>query len=119
PIPEPTPGSARPRIMAILAVSARRRASVLGGALVAGLGIFGAIGVSARKPAIKLFWAPLLRGPDPVLVVTDTLVGLREQTPPGPEDSSRPVRDIIDPKAFLRVSQESAKLASFLLANDK
>jgi hypothetical protein len=87
----------------------------IGISIVTVLGILGGIGLSPRKPAIKLFWAPILQTPEPVLVVTDTLVALRDEQQP---DSS-PVREIIDPKVFLGVNEESAKLASFLLAQGK
>jgi hypothetical protein len=71
-----------------------------------------------RKPAIQLFWAPILQGPDPVLVVTDTLVGLRE-SPVDQNGDSGAVREIIDPKVFLNVSEQSAKLATFLGSRGK
>ena len=107
------------RIIAIFTGSRRRRVLAFGASLLAALGLLGAIELSPRKPAIKMFWAPVLRSPDSVLVVTDTLVALRDQPQPDSGDSSLPVRDVIDPRTFLNVSQESAKLASFLLANGK
>jgi hypothetical protein len=91
----------------------------IGISIVAVLGILGGIELSARKPAIKLFWAPILQTPEPVLVVTDTLVALRDEQQSGSRDSSGPVREIIDPKVFLAVNEQSAKLASFLLAQGK
>jgi hypothetical protein len=119
PIGHGLPVSLGSRIMAILTGSRRRRTFVIGASLLAGLGLLGAIELTPRKPAIKLFWAPVLRSSDSVLVVTDTLVALRTNPPPDSGDSSRLVRDVIDPKAYLSVNQESAKLASFLLANGK
>jgi hypothetical protein len=113
------PFSVKPRAMAILTGGRRRHMLAFGASLLAELGLLGAIQLSARKPASKLFWEPILQSPDPVLVVTDTLVALRDKPQPDSGDSSRPVRDVIDPKTFLNVSQESAKLASFLLANGK
>jgi hypothetical protein len=83
-----------------------------GVALLVAVGLLG-MAQFARKPAIQLFWAPILQGPDPVLVVTDTLVGIREPQA-GQNGGSGPVREMIDPKVFLNVSEQSAKLASFL-----
>jgi hypothetical protein len=113
------PVPVKPRGMAILTGGRRRHMLAFGASLLAGLGLLGAIELSARKSAIQLFWAPVLQSPDPVLVVTDTLVALRDKPQPDSGDSSRLVRDIIDPRTFLNVNQESAKLASFLLANGK
>jgi hypothetical protein len=113
------PASAGRRAIAILTRSRRRRVLALAALLLAGLGLLGAIELSARKPADKLFWAPILRSPDSILVVTDTLVALRDKPQPDSGVGSRLVRDIIDPETFLNVSQESAKLASFLNANGK
>jgi hypothetical protein len=81
--------------------------------------VFGAIRFSPRKSPVELFWAPIFQAPDPALVVTDTLVTLRDQPQPDSSDGSRQVRDIIDPKTYVNVIQESAKLASFLRANGK
>lgn len=111
--------SAGRRIIAFLAGSPRRRALALGAPLLLALGMLGAIELTPRTPAIKLFWSPVLRSPDSVLVVADTRVALRDDTGPDSGDKTRPVRDVIDPKTFLNVSQESAKLASFLQANGK
>jgi hypothetical protein len=118
PIEEVVPEMAAAPVIGISAGAHRRSTLAVGACLLAGLGILGAIELSPRKPAIKLFWAPLLRNAEPVLVVTDTLVALRSNTQPELADTS-PVRDVIDPKAYLSVNQESAKLASFLLANGK
>lgn len=46
-------------------------------------------------------------------------MALRDTPLPGPDGFSGQVRDVIDPKAFLSVSQESAEFASFLIANGK
>jgi len=89
------------------------------GLSIAVLGVFGAIEMSPRRSAVKLFWAPILQTPDAVLVVTDTLVALRDQAQPDSGDNSRPVRDAIDPRTYVNVIQDSAKLASFLRANGK
>jgi hypothetical protein len=52
-----------------------------------------------------------------VLVVTDTLVALRE---PRSESGGSPVvREIVDPKIFLNVSRQSARLSSFLAAHGR
>ena len=118
PIEEVVPEMAAVPVIGAPAGAHRRRTLAIGACLLAGLGILGAIELTPRKPAIKLFWAPLLRSAEPVLVVTDTLVALRNNTQPESADTS-PVRDVIDPKAYLSVNQESAKLASFLLANGK
>ena len=85
--------------------------------------LFAAVGLLAaiqfpRKPAISLFWAPILQGSDPVLVVADTWVGIG-----APPDRSIPgsgqVRESMDPNVFLHVSEQSAKLASFLGSQGK
>jgi hypothetical protein len=71
-----------------------------------------------RKSAGELFWAPILQTSEPVLVVKDTLLALRErQTDSG--GSSSLLRETIDPKTYLNVSEQSAKLASFLVAHGK
>lgn len=101
-------------------LGARRwRTLAVGLFLLAGLGLLGAIGLSPRKQAIQLFWAPILQTSDPVLVVTDTPVALREKSPTDSDKGSGPVRETIDPKVFLNVNEQSAKLASFLLAHGK
>lgn len=76
-----------------------------------------AIAIAARKSSAKLFWDPILQAPGPVLVVTDTLVALRGKQDANP--GSGPVREVIDPKVFLSVNEQSAQLASFLLAQGK
>lgn len=106
-------------VMAILANIRRRHVLAFSGLLLAVFALWGAIQLSAPTPAVKLFWEPVLQNSDPVLVVTDTLVALRDKPQPDFGDSSRAVKDIIDPKIFLNVSRESAKLACFLLANGK
>ena len=108
PVDEVLPMPVETPVIAITPATPRGRTTAIGACLLAGLGILGAIEFTPRKPAIKLFWAPILRSPDPVLVVTDTLVALRTNPPPDSGDSS-PVRDVIDPKAYLSVNQESAE----------
>jgi len=71
-----------------------------------------------KKTPIQLFWAPIVQTPDSVLVVTDTLVELREAST-DPSGGSALVREIVDPKVFLSVNEQSAKLASFLGAQGK
>jgi hypothetical protein len=72
----------------------------------------------ARKSAVNLFWGPILQTSEPVLVVKDTLMALRER-PTDSGGNSAVVRETIDPKTFLNVSEQSAKLASFLVAHGK
>ena len=98
---------------------ARRRTLGIAGLLVAALGLFGAIELSPHKTAIKLFWAPILQAADPVLVVTDTPVALKHLAQSETPDGSSEVRDVIDPKTYVNVIEESAKLASFLRSNGK
>ncbi len=71
-----------------------------------------------RKSAIDRFWQPILATSDPVLVVSDTRFAF---TPPAAAagENSPAVREIIDPKVFLDVSEQSAKLAAFLGAQGK
>src|SRR5690348_1453553 len=92
------PVSVEPTAMTVLTRLRRRRTLVFGASVLAGLGLLGAIQLSARKPAIQLFWGPILQSPGPVLVVTDTLVTLRDKPQSDSGSSSRPVRDLIDPK---------------------
>jgi hypothetical protein len=75
------------------------------------------IALFPRKPPIGRFWAPVLATSDPVLVVADTWVALR--TPQTGVPGSTAVEEIIDPKVFLDVSEQSAKLASFLGSQGK
>jgi hypothetical protein len=86
-------------------------------ALVAAMGLLAAIQFP-HKPAIRMFWEPVLQGPDPVLVVADTWMGV-SQPQPGSNVSSGAVREIMDPNVFLRVSEQSAKLAAFLGSQGK
>jgi hypothetical protein len=90
-----------------------------GASLLAGFGLFGAIKMVPRKSAVKLFWAPIVQTPDAVLVVAGTLVALRDKAQGGSDADSARVVDVIDPKVFLSVSEQSAKLASFLQAQGK
>ncbi|MBS1857444.1 MAG: hypothetical protein JST11_18895 [Acidobacteria bacterium] len=108
---EPTAPAPRP-----LARFSKRWAVAAG--LVAALGILGAYELLPSKPPVDLFWAPILQGSDPVLVVTDTLVA-RRQPQSGSAPNSAGVQEVFDPKAFLYVNQQSAKLASFLGARGK
>jgi hypothetical protein len=71
-----------------------------------------------RESAIQLFWAPILQGVNPVLVVTDTLYGVPEARTVS-DTSPQLVREIIDPNVFLNVSEQSAKLATFLGSRGK
>ncbi len=71
-----------------------------------------------EKPAITRFWAPIVQTHEPVLVVTDTLFGLREARTDF-ADGAPAIREIVDPKVFLNVSEQSAKLAAFLGAQGK
>lgn len=86
-------------------------------ALLAVVGLLAAIDFE-RKPAIKLFWMPILQSTDPVLVVADTWMA-----PHDPQadhrDNSGAMREVMDPKVFLNVSEQSAKLASFLGSQGK
>jgi len=86
-------------------------------ALVAAMGVLAAIQFP-HKSAIKLFWEPVLQGPDSVLVVADTWLGT-SQPQTGSDASSGTVREIMDPNVFLRVSEQSAKLAAFLGSQGK
>ncbi|MFL6451751.1 MAG: hypothetical protein ACJ746_29370 [Bryobacteraceae bacterium] len=81
------------------------------------VGIAVAIALTPRKSPARLFWDPILQAPGPVLVVTDTLVALRGKQDANP--GSGPVREVLDPKVFLSVNEQSAQLASFLLAQGK
>lgn len=85
--------------------------------------LFAAVGLLAaiqfpRKPAINRFWAPILQGSGPVLVVADTWVGIGERKDIANPDSGE-VRETMDANVFLRVSEQSAKLASFLGSQGK
>ena len=82
------------------------------------LAVVAVLAAIPKKPASKLFWAPIVETPDPVLVVTDTLFAVREP-PADSVDRSPLVREIVDPKVFLNVSEQSAKLASFLGSQGK
>ncbi len=112
--PDPEPAA-----IAVPAPWWHRRATWRAGAvaLLAAVGLLAAIELP-RRPAIKLFWAPILQGADPVLVVADTWVGIGDG-----HDNSSPasgqVREIMDPNVFLRVSEQSAKLATFLGSQGK
>jgi hypothetical protein len=86
-------------------------------ALLAAIGLVAAIQFP-KKSAIKLFWAPILQGSDPVLVVTDTLFGMAA-LPANSTSGTDQVKEIIDPQVFLRVSEQSAKLAEFLGSQGK
>jgi hypothetical protein len=79
--------------------------------------VLGAAELVSRRPPFEMFWAPILRSAGPVLVVTDTLVAIRQVQPESGDSSI--VREIIDPKIFLNVSEQSAKLASFLVAHGR
>jgi hypothetical protein len=96
-----------------------RRATWRAGAvaLLAAVGLLAAIQFP-RKPAIKLFWAPILEGPAPVLVVADTWFSISEPQA-NPNAASGTVREMMDPNVFLRVSEQSAKLAAFLGSQGK
>jgi hypothetical protein len=83
-------------------------------ALVAAMGLLAAIQFP-HKSASKLFWEPVLQGPDPVLVVADTWMGVPQ---PQPVDSGS-VREMMDPNVFLRVSEQTGKLAAFLGSHGK
>jgi hypothetical protein len=107
---EPEPAPAVPTVR-------RFRMVALAAIPVALLVFLGAYQLFSRASAVDLFWAPILRSSQPVLVVTDTWAARRPQADSG-ADSQAP-RDVIDPKAFLYVTQQSAKLASFLLAHGK
>jgi hypothetical protein len=97
----------------------RRRGNwILAFSAIAVFGVLAILKLSSAKPATDVFWAPILQAADPILVVTDTLVALREQ-PAAPGGGSSLVREVMDPKTFLNVSEQSAKLASFLLAHGK
>jgi hypothetical protein len=85
---------------------------------VALIGLIGVVAGLPKETAITLFWAPIIEAAEPVLVVTDTLVGLEERRPES-DQPPRLVREIVDPKVFLSVNQESAKLASFLGSQGK
>lgn len=91
---------------------------LIGIAFLTVLGILAAAELLPRRPAIKLFWAPILQSADPVPVITDTLVALQSPQASA-RDGSREVRESIDPKTYLNVNEESAKLASFLLTQGK
>jgi hypothetical protein len=110
--------SAEPQLSAVTQRARLWGSWAVGVTLLAALGLLAGAELLPRKSAVKLFWAPILQTPDRVLVVTDTLVGLREpQTDSG--DGSRPVRETIDPNTYLHVNEESAKLASFLIGRRK
>jgi hypothetical protein len=96
----------------------RWRKLAVGLALLVVIGLLSGMAFFPRKSAVKLFWAPILQTSDPVLVVKDTSVALREQQTDSGGNSSL-VRETIDPKTFLHVSEQSAKLASFLVAQGK
>jgi hypothetical protein len=105
----PAPTAARPK---------RKRSWILVFALVGVVGVLIVVKLSSAKAVTDLFWAPILHAPGPVLVVTDTLVALRDEAAAAGSASS-PVREVIDPRTFLNVSEQSAKLASFLLTHGK
>ncbi|MDE3167418.1 MAG: hypothetical protein KGN36_16570 [Acidobacteriota bacterium] len=91
--------------------------SVVAIGLIAALGILAAYELLPGKPAVERFWAPILQASDPVLVVTDTLMARRQAQADSAANSG--VQEVFDPKAFLYVSQQSAKLALFLGAHGK
>jgi hypothetical protein len=101
-----------------LRIPGRFRLLMAGACLITALGALGAIEFAPRKSALKLFWSPILQAPDPVLVVTDTLMTLRITSEAAAGESPE-VRDVIDPKTYVNVIQESAKLAEFLQSNGK
>jgi len=72
-----------------------------------------------ERSAVELFWAPILRGSASVLVVTDTLVAATDPEPDSTHSPQRGVRKVVDPKTFLNVSEQTAKLTSFLSARGK
>jgi hypothetical protein len=77
-----------------------------------------AIALFPQKPAIRKFWEPMLAAPEPVLVISDTWVALKAvQT--GSGEDAQAVRELMDPKVFLDVSEQSAKLAAFLASQGK
>jgi hypothetical protein len=82
------------------------------------MALLGTIELFPQKSAIDLFWAPILRAPESVLVITDTLLALREGKDEKGGDSPV-VKEIIDPKTYLNVNEQSTKLASFLVAHGK
>ena len=103
--PVALPASAPEPTAVVAAPPLHRWATWRGGAVA----LFAAVGLLAaiqfpRKTATTLFWAPILQGSDPVLVVSDTWIGIGER-----QDNSTPgsgqVREIMDPNVFLRVSE--------------
>ena len=107
-----------PAVLPAVVHPKRRLTWIVVFSLVALVVLVSVIKLSSARPVADLFWAPILQAPDPVLVVTDTLVALRDPEPAAGSSSS-PVREVLDPKTFLNVSEQSAKLASFLLAHGK
>lgn len=96
-----------------------RREIVVGSCILAGLAVFGAIWITPRPRAIKVFWAPIFKTSAPVLVVTDTLVTLRNKSQLDSADNSLSVRDAIDPGTYVDLIQDSVKLIDFLGANGR
>jgi hypothetical protein len=98
-----------------------RRKWAIAASMAAVLAVIGSLALFPRKSAIQQFWAPILEAPGPVLVLEDTLVALRqpEADSQGGSEQVREIRETIDPKTYLDVSQGSAKLASFFLRHGK
>jgi hypothetical protein len=113
--PEPAPAIVTPPVQGGWHRWATWRAGAV--ALLAAMGLLAAIEVP-RKPAIKLFWAPILQGPDPVLVIADAWVGIGQRQDNSSAGSGE-VREIMDPNVFLRVNEQSSKLAAFLGSQGK
>jgi hypothetical protein len=77
--------------------------------------VFAAISLVSRKPAIDLFWAPILQTSEPVLVVTGTWT-----VPPRPVEAAEiAARQSVSSKMQIAFVEQSAKLASFLQARGK
>ncbi len=80
--------------------------------------VMGATELFPRKSATKMFWGPFLETADPILVVADTWMGIAESY--GPTTAgSQSVRQLMDPRVFLDVSEQSAKLGAFLGSQGK
>ena len=99
----------------------RQRKWAIAACATAAVAIVGSIMSFPRNSAIQQFWAPILQVPGAVLVVEDTLIGLREPDPDSSSGSTqvRGIREKIDPKTLLNVSEESAKLGAFFLGYGK
>jgi len=110
-----------PQVATFLSGAKRSRTGIIAVSAMALLVIVATVALFPRKSALQRFWAPILQTSGPVLVVEDTLVALREppaESQAGPAQGSE-TRETIDPKTYLNVSEEAAKLGAFFIGQGK